>query len=62
MSLIVFKISFKATDFPGQESNSGSCIAFGGNGSSETYHLEKFHSLCLLRLINILKEYRPVIL
>lgn len=51
MSLIVFKMSFKAIDFPGPESNSGSCIAFGGNGSLETYHLEKFFSLRLLRLI-----------
>lgn len=45
------KMSFKAIDFPSPKSNSGSCTAFSGNVSLESYHKEQFLSLRLLRLI-----------
>lgn len=59
MSLISFKMSFKAIDFPSPESHSGSCIAFG-DISLESYHLEQFLSLSFKT--DIFKEYRPIIL
>ena len=63
MSLTALKMSYKAikcplnvhlkmsSDLPSPEFNSGSCTAFSGNVSSESYHLEQFLSLCLLSLI-----------
>lgn len=51
-----------SSDLPSPEFNSGSCTAFSGNVSLESYHLEQFLSLSMSFKTDIFKEHRPFIL